>query len=174
MKLQVDSNGHIIVKGERQASEQKRVHFHLTFPVPVDSNTEKLAGKFDCGILYVTIPKQITQENKESETEKAENSHVNERAEENHDSHETNADSEGRDHTQHASHTEQAEVRNENENEHIREFSEQAIRKWEQEPILRSAVEVLKNNKGIVITAVIAFSLGLYISRKFQFSEAAP
>ncbi|KAJ1378448.1 HSP20-like chaperone [Sesbania bispinosa] len=92
-----DSHGRIVVKGERQANEQKRVRFQLTFPAPVDSDMEKIAGNFDGGILYVTVPKRIAEENRESETEQAGNGHV-ERAEEN-DSHEPNAANEGRDPT---------------------------------------------------------------------------
>ncbi|KAJ1438964.1 HSP20-like chaperone [Sesbania bispinosa] len=194
VKLQVDSHGRIVVKGERQANEQKRVRFQLTFPAPVDSDMDKIAGNFDGGILYVTVPKRIAQENRESETEQAGNGHV-EREEENNshepnaanegrdpnqhvsqteqqiDSHEPNADNEGRDTSHHVSHTEQEEKRN--ENAHISDFPEQVIRKLEQESMLRSAAEVLRKNKGIVITAVIAFSMGLFVSSKFGFSSAA-
>ncbi|XP_057422173.1 18.0 kDa class II heat shock protein-like [Lotus japonicus] len=173
VKLQVDSYGRIVVKGERQANEQKRVHFQLVFPVPVDSDTDKLAGHFDGGILYVTVPKRVAEEkNQESEAEKAGNGDVAEaeRAQE-HDSHEPVVDHERRDPMpQHENHTEQEEERRRNENPQIQELSEQVIRKWNQESMLRSARVVLIKNKGIVITAVIAFSLGLFISRKFDFS----
>ncbi|MED6174100.1 hypothetical protein PIB30_065700 [Stylosanthes scabra] len=183
VKLQIDSYGRIIVKGERHPNERKRVRFHLTFPVPVDSDTDKVAGKFDAGILYVTVPKRITQVNKESEGVKAASSNV-ERAEENkrqeqaangnaeraeHEHREPIADDNvGRDHSQEDSNREQ-EVRR-RENSQIGEFSEGMFRKWEHEPVVRNAVEVLKKNKGIVITAVIAFSLGILISRRFQSS----
>ncbi|GAU32819.1 hypothetical protein TSUD_208870, partial [Trifolium subterraneum] len=170
VKLQVDSSGRIVVKGERQASEQKRVNFHLSFPAPEDAEVDKIAGKFDGGILYVTLPKRIVQEkNKQSDTEETGISSV-ERAEE-HDSHKTSADSdvEGRDHNQHAGHEVHEEERNigheeheeeRNENAHMTNFSGQVTRKWDQETMLRTAVDVLSKNKGIVVTAVIAFSLG--------------
>ncbi|RDY11908.1 Protein QUIRKY, partial [Mucuna pruriens] len=157
-----------------QVNEWKRVHFRLTFPEPVNSNMDKIAGNFDGGILYVIVPKQVKQENKESEIAKTGNGEVEraeendrhqhgngevERAEENdRHRHTPNADEGRRDSSQHGNHTEQ-EV-NRNESEHIRDFSEQVIKNWEQESMLRSAVEVLRKNKGIVITAVIAFSLG--------------
>ncbi|KAK7388974.1 hypothetical protein VNO78_23805 [Psophocarpus tetragonolobus] len=196
VKLQVDSYGRIVVTGDRHVDEWKRVHFRLTFPEPLDSDVNKIAGKFDGGILYVTVPKQLIRQNKESETakngdgeierakgndshqhrngaveragKKDSHQHGNgeiERAGENH-SYATNVD-EGRGGlSQHENHTEQEVKRN--ENEHIREFPEQVIRKWDQESILRGAVDVLRKNKGIVITAVIAFSLGLFVSRKFN------
>lgn len=208
VKLQVDSSGRIVVKGERQVSEQKRVRFHLSFPEPDDSEIDNIAGKFDGGILYVNLPKRIVQEkNKASDTEKA-GIHDVERAAEN-DSHTANADDERRDHNQHVGRVEHEEDHNQhdghveheddhnqhvghethendhnqqvgheeheykrNENVHMGDFSEQVMRKWDQETMLRSALDVLMKNKGIVATAVIAFSLGMYVSSKFQFSEA--
>lgn len=169
MKLQVDSSGRITIRGERKANERKNVHFQLTFPVPEDSDVDKIAGKFDNGILSVTVPKRIAKENKASGIEEASNADVK-RAEENKNQ-EPNADNEGRDPSQHDSQRQKDEKSH--ENAHVGDFSEQLTRKWEQEPMLRSALEVLRKNKGIVITAVIAFSLGVLVSHKFQFSAAS-
>ncbi|XP_027368828.1 22.0 kDa heat shock protein-like [Abrus precatorius] len=162
VKLQVDSYGRILVRGERQENERKRVHFRLTFPVPVDSDVDKIAGRFDGGILYVTVPKGIVQQQKGNETENAEHGAVEGAKED--DSPAPNADEGRRDPSQHGNHTEQEVKRN--ENQVIGNFPEQVIRMWEQDSMFRSAVEVLMKNKGIVITAVIAFSLGVFISRK--------
>lgn len=160
MKLQVEGSGYIVVRGERQVNEEKRVRFELTFPPPKDSDMDKIAGKFDAEILYVTITKRTAQGNKEPDTVKAANGSVR-RAEENH--------YEGRDHRQQNCH---GEEERRNETSRIGGFAEELIRKWEKEPsILRSAVDVLSTNKGIVITAVLAFSLGLLVSRKFQSSS---
>lgn len=183
MKLQVNSYGRIVVSGERNLNEWKHVHFRLTFPAPLNSDMDKIAGKFDGGILYVYVPKQVTHQNKESATAKVGNRKVErseekdrhqhgngevERAAEN-DSHAPNAD-EGRiGPNQHDNHIEHEVKRH--ENEHIGEFPEQVIRNWHQESALRSALGVLRENKGIVITAVIAFSLGLLVSRKFNGSS---
>ncbi|XP_020225758.1 uncharacterized protein LOC109807613 [Cajanus cajan] len=195
VKLQVDSYGRILVSGERQVNEWKHVQFRLNFPEPVDSDMDKITGKFDGGVLYVTVPKRVTQQNKESEAAKAGNSQVeraendshnrngeDEKAEEN-DSHQhgngkverleendrqapNNADVGRRDPSQHDNHAGQEIKRN--ENEHIGDFPEQVMRNWDQESMLRTAAGILRKNKGIVITAVIAFSLGLLISRKFN------
>ncbi|CAJ1944034.1 unnamed protein product [Sphenostylis stenocarpa] len=227
VKLQVDSYGRIVVMGERKINEWKQDYFRLTFPAPVDADMDRIAGKFDGGILYVTIPKQVTQHSKENKIRKAESGKVEsveesgshrhgngeveraeendshrcgngkvERAEENDnrrhgngkveiaeendshrhengkveraeesDSHASN-DHEGRRDPSHDKHTEQEVKRN--ENKYIAEFPEQVIRKWEQESMLRGAVEVLRKNKGIVVTAVIAFSLGLFVSQKLN------
>lgn len=51
-------------------------------------------------------------------------------------------------------------------------FSAENIKKWEEDNgILRSAREVLRKNKGIVITAIVAFSLGMLVSHKFETGE---
>ncbi|XP_019460195.1 PREDICTED: inactive protein RESTRICTED TEV MOVEMENT 2-like [Lupinus angustifolius] len=168
VNLQVDSSGSIIVRGDRKVNDWKSVHFQLIFPVPEDSDADKIAGKFDAGILYVTAPKQIARETKESEIQEIPNGNV-ERAEEN-ENQELNAGNKVRDPSQDDNQRENEVPRNENAD--IGEFSEQLIRKWEQDPMLRNAVEVLRKNKGIVITAVIAFSLGILVSHKFQFSSA--
>ncbi|TKY73420.1 Inactive protein RESTRICTED TEV MOVEMENT 2 [Spatholobus suberectus] len=77
VKLQVDgSTGRIIVEGERQTNEQKRVHFELTFPVPADSDMDNISGNFDSEILHVYVPKRTSQEHRESEIEKASNGNV--------------------------------------------------------------------------------------------------
>ncbi|CAL0307217.1 unnamed protein product [Lupinus luteus] len=167
VNLQVNSSGSIIVRGDRKVNEWKSVHFQLTFPVPEDSDADKIAGKFDAGILYVTVPKRIAKENKESEIQEIPNGNV-ERAEED-ENQELNAGNKVRDPSQNDNQRENEVQRN--ENAHIGDYSEQ-LRKLEQEPVLRNAVEVLRKNKGIVITAVIAFSLGILVSRKLQFSSA--
>ncbi|KAI4336035.1 hypothetical protein L6164_014611 [Bauhinia variegata] len=245
VKLLVDSSGKITTRGEKQVSKEKRVRFVLSFPAPINSDVNNIAGKFDGEILYVTIPKRNVQETKESGAEKAASDHVG-RAEENKREEKQNIDSDGRDYSQHVSHTEQEEARNEksdmegrdetqdgyprekeetgndnadsegrdqiqhgyqreqeetrndnaadinggrdystqhgyhrkkeerrNGNAYMGGFPEELVRKWEQEPnILRSAVKILRKNKRIVVTAVLAFSLGLLVSRKFQSSTA--
>ncbi|XP_054792969.1 inactive protein RESTRICTED TEV MOVEMENT 2-like [Prosopis cineraria] len=172
VKLQVEGSGYIIVRGERQVNEEKRVHFELIFPVPKDSDTDKIAGKFDGEILYVTITKRPAQENTETEAAMAANGSVRS-PEENY-----KREDHGADHNQQRGHNTQHDLHREEEIRrkevtHVGSFSEELIRKWEKEPtILTSAVKVLRQNKGIVITAVLAFSLGLLVSRKFQSSTA--
>jgi len=186
VKLQVDSYGRIVVQGERQINAWKHDHFRLTFPAPLDSDMDRIAGKFDAGVLYVTIPKQVTQDSTVSELRKVGNGKVG-RAEENGSHRLGNGeverarenDSQGHGNgkveraeendshaSQHDKDREQEVKRNENGS--ITEFPEQVIRKWEQESMLRGAAEVLKENKGIVVTAVVAFSLGLLVYRKFN------
>ncbi|KHN19377.1 hypothetical protein glysoja_012297 [Glycine soja] len=48
-------------------------------------------------------------------------------------------------------------------------YSKKLTRKLEQKrDMSRALVEVLMRNKGVVTTAVVAFSFGLYVSNKFH------
>lgn len=173
VKLQVEGSGHIIIGGGRQVNEEKHVRFELVFPVPKDSDMDKIAGKFDGEILYVTITKRSNNAQGTKETKTAKATASNEgtvgRAEE-HRHEEHRAVNERRDQR----HDEEERGRNETDVHHrIGNFSQDLIRKWENEPsILTSAVEVLSKNKRVVITAVLAFSLGWLVCRKFQSSTS--
>lgn len=47
-------------------------------------------------------------------------------------------------------------------------FSKEEVEKWAKETSqVGWAIKILKRNKGIVLTAMIAFCLGVYVSRKF-------
>lgn len=176
VKLQVEGSGFITVRGERQVNEEKRVHFELVFPVPKDSDTDKITGKFDGEILYVTIIKRESasaQENLKTESAKPQNGTSVRRQEENHKRDEQHSadDNQQRDHNRQEDH--RMEEKRRNEITQVGGFTQELIRKWEKEPtILSGAVKVLRQNKGIVITAVLAFSLGLLVSHKFQSSTA--
>ncbi|KAK7304593.1 hypothetical protein VNO77_42476 [Canavalia gladiata] len=138
VKLQIDgSSERIIVKGERQANEEKRVRFEVTFAVPTDSDMDNINGNFASEILYVYVPKR----NRAIETEKVSNSIVESAEEIENEEHEKDREKE--------------EIENENA---------ELTRKWEQEcDMSKTAVEILRRNKGIVITAVVAFSFGFAI-----------
>ncbi|KAF3437782.1 hypothetical protein FNV43_RR20538 [Rhamnella rubrinervis] len=48
-------------------------------------------------------------------------------------------------------------------------FPEDSVKKWEDaEGGLRSAMKTLRENRGIIVTALLAFSLGVLLSRRFQ------
>lgn len=184
MKLEVNTaTGHLTVTGETQVNENEFKYFEENFTIPANSDVDKITGQFDDGeILYVTVPKvvavvqekkepEIVQEKKEAEIEQnqniegegaaaAENTHL--RAPNNNDGKYTHKD-DGKD-----------DGKNDAESNKLLGnarifFSPENIRKWEDDNgILRSAMEVLNKNKGIVITAIVAFSLGMLVSRKFE------
>ncbi|KAK7354201.1 hypothetical protein VNO80_19660 [Phaseolus coccineus] len=170
VSLQVDgSSGHIIVKGERYTNEQKRVHFELKFAVPADADMENISGNFDNEILHVHVPKRGSQEHRESGIEKASNGHFERPHETESEEHDGVKEDYGtqRYHTAHDEDSENEERRNKYTHK-MDDYSENLTRKWEQKHISRAIVEVLVRNKGVVTTAILAFSFGLYVSHKFH------
>ncbi|KAL6583959.1 hypothetical protein OROMI_003248 [Orobanche minor] len=191
-KVRVDVNftaNHLTITGERQVNDREHVYIEEDFPIPPNSDVDKISGKFDGEFLYVTVPKVVAtvQENKvpeivevmEPETVEArkgpeiaeamepeiiENQRVNaDRAAENTLAKNNNQKSRNK-----YEGTNAAEPNRLLGNARIF-FSKETIRKWEEDNgILRSAKEVLSKNKGMVITAVVAFSLGMLVSRKFE------
>ncbi|PRQ16110.1 putative HSP20-like chaperone [Rosa chinensis] len=215
VKLEVNTTeGHLTVTGERQVNVREHVYIEENFPIPANSDVDKITGKFDGEILYVTVPKvvAVVQENKEPEIVEAkepeiivakkepemveakmepeivqpkkepeivqekqrpeiiENQKVEavQAAENTHLRAPKNNDGKYRDKYDG---TNDAQPNRLLGNARIY-FSPENIRKWEEDKgILRSAMEVLSKNKGMVITAIVAFSLGMLISQKFKTGE---
>ncbi|XP_059441023.1 uncharacterized protein LOC132173526 [Corylus avellana] len=205
VKLHIDSQGQMIVGGERKVNEEKYVYFEQTFTVPENTVVDQISGKFDGEFLYVTVPKQAVVEEEieyvdhgmistaqENEHEKPTNyenelgkptnyenelgkptNYENELGKptnyENELGKPTNYDdklSSRDDRHQHGNIHGSRQSEEEKGNSHLG-FPEENIRKWENESIiiLRMVVNMVKRNKGIVITALLAFSLGVLVSR---------
>ncbi|KAB2633483.1 inactive protein RESTRICTED TEV MOVEMENT 2-like [Pyrus ussuriensis x Pyrus communis] len=174
------SAGHITISGERQVNGKKTEYFEQNFTLPPNSDVDKITGKFDGEILYVTVPTVATaveEQRKEPETE-YENVQGGAAAVTEPPQIEKNENVEGlrpKNEGEHGSNKvdgiKYGEIRKllGEGNRHIF-FSAEDIRKWEEEGgnIIRTAMEMLNKNKGIVMTAVVAFSLGMLVSRKFQ------
>ncbi|XP_020231990.1 uncharacterized protein LOC109812438 [Cajanus cajan] len=179
VELQVDSStGRIFVKGERQTDEHKCFRFELAFPLPADSDMDNISGNFDSEteILHVYVPKRSSQEHRETDDEIQNVSNGNvERPQEIESDHEYhNAVNEERDHSPHDWGREKEEIKNENAH-NIEGFSDGLTRRKlvQKHNVSRALVEVLMRNKGVVGTAIMAFSFGLYVSHKFH-SWSAP
>lgn len=177
VKLEMNTTaGHITVTGEAQVNQNQFKYFEENFTIPANSDVDKITGKFDGEILYVTVPKvvavveerkepEIVQEKKEAEIVQNQNiegaaaaENTQPRAPNNNDGKNTHKD-DG---------TNDAESNKLLGNTRIL-FSPEKIRKWEDDNgILRSAMEVLNKQKGVIITAILAFSLGMLVSRKFE------
>lgn len=173
------SAGHITVSGHRQVNEKKSEYFEQNFTIPPNSDVDKITGKFDGEILYVTVPKvaAVVEEKKEAEPEienqnveetaatepaKSENKNVEGAAAEN--IHLTRPKNDG----QHSNKDDGASKKLSGNNNDRIFFSLENIRKWDEheDGILKTAMEMLRKNKGIVITAAVAFSLGMLVSRQ--------
>ncbi|KAI5433575.1 hypothetical protein KIW84_020750 [Lathyrus oleraceus] len=63
LRVQVTSTRVLRVSGERQMNEKNWRRFRKEFSLPSHSDTSKISAKFEAGILYVTLPKLINQQN---------------------------------------------------------------------------------------------------------------
>lgn len=60
MKLKVnDYERKITISVKRKESENKCIHFKQAFDAPADSNTKKISAKFEKGLLFVILPKDL-------------------------------------------------------------------------------------------------------------------
>ena len=192
MKIQIISSGVIKVNGERPVNEYKYVRFELNFEVPKNSNSDAITAKFDGEILYITVPKHVVEEKKEPEPEPEpqpqpqpqpepepepepepagiKDQSVNGTPKEN--THKKPNDEEAKKKDEQGLGNGQVHERKKKEEIHRNapmRFSADTVRRWEGETsYLESMMEILSKNKAIVVTAMLAFSLGMLISRKFE------
>lgn len=154
MKLQVDyQTNQLMASGERWVSELKYIRFKQTFKLPNNSDIEKITAKFEGEILYVIVPKvkeqkeEPKEENGTASTVAEEN--VNEKPNKGDDKQGENIDGE----------------RNKQCEGVDKVFKEKL---GPDAGLLECVISKLRKNKGIVMTAVLAFSLGVFITQKFE------
>lgn len=189
IKLNVDGSGNVKATGQRQVNEDKIIYFDQSFKLPENSDVDKISGKFEGEILYVTVPKKAVEEKREHETVKENVSDrakqikhekpINDESLNRDDQHHHHRDYPGNIHG-HDSETEKrsntgniqghdSETEKRSNRNAPMGFSREIIEGWENESgLLGSAVKMLKRNKGIVMAAVLAFSLGVLVTRKLE------
>ncbi|KAJ4972594.1 hypothetical protein NE237_005768 [Protea cynaroides] len=139
VKLEVVNNGIVTVRGERQLSENKYKRFKQDYSLPIDSDIEKISGKFDGGLLFVIIPKiefEIEEEPKEQH-------YIAKRI----------AD----ELKQKISKTEATIIAKKPKKDEKEKFG-----------FAESATEMIISNKGMVLAAVLGFTVGMYLSYKLR------
>ena len=164
MKLQVDyETNTVLVNGERQVSELKFIRFEQTFKLPKNSDTGKITGNFEDEILHVTVPK--VKEQKEEPKKKEEKGTYRKVVEEN----VKEKASKGDDDKQGGDHGPSLENINGERNKQSEGVDKVFQEKlWYDAGLLERVILKLRNNKGIVMIAILAFSLGVFITRKFE------
>lgn len=146
-------------------NENKYSFFEKTFNVPDNSDIKKISGKFETEMLYVTVPKQVIEEKKEPFPE-IENRTANGIGEENkHEKLNNKKENTNEDSNKHG-HGDEKENEKSNDREGLHEYIREKGGK--QASLLKNVVMEFKNNKGIVITAILAFALGVLVAHKFE------
>ncbi|KAG2617094.1 inactive protein RESTRICTED TEV MOVEMENT 2-like [Panicum virgatum] len=65
-RVQVDGVGRLTVRGQR-ADGGKHSRFSKTFQLPAASNLDSITGRFDAGVLTLTVPKKVVDDAKPKE-----------------------------------------------------------------------------------------------------------
>ncbi|KAJ9140421.1 hypothetical protein P3X46_031071 [Hevea brasiliensis] len=169
VKLQVDTrSGQITVSGERLANNNKYIYFEKKFKAPENSDIDKITGKFDGDILYVNLPKQVQRKEPKNERE---NNNIEGGVKK--DS-EQEKPSEARERSSEKMNEEEERKKKEESKKgsSVDEFGRETIEKWgadqSSDSVVEKAMGILMKNKSILLTAVLAFSLGILVSRKFD------
>ncbi|XP_040987290.1 17.1 kDa class II heat shock protein-like [Juglans microcarpa x Juglans regia] len=138
IQFQITGSGNLMISGERKVHEDKIVYFEQTFTMPKNTNMDEISGEFRGKFLYVIVPKQAVEEK---------------RAEENVEGNVSGSQRED-------------ELKSKG-NVNVG-FSGETTKdlKNESETNSKNVVEMLKKNKGILMTAILAFSLGVLVTCK--------
>lgn len=121
--------------------------------LPENTNMDKINGKFDGNFLHVTVPRRsVVEENKQQQrrsenyTNRIGDMSVNE---------ETN---------RHGENPIKHEEQHGNHEQHHGEVISNETKNWEKEDgPLEMATKFLKKNKGVIVSVVIAFSIGVLV-----------
>ncbi|XP_022735955.1 inactive protein RESTRICTED TEV MOVEMENT 2-like [Durio zibethinus] len=176
LKLELASTGHITISGEKIVDENKRIYFEQTFALPENSDMENISGKFDGDFLHVTVPRKsvVEEENKQQESGNGNSNSIGEKisAQEEPNKHGENQSEHEEGHGDLHERCCDDEAKGEmisNETCRVAGFPKEMIRKWEQEDgPLEMAMKFLKKNKGVILSVVIAFSIGVLVYRTFE------
>nr|GEX95512.1 inactive protein restricted TEV movement 2-like [Tanacetum cinerariifolium] len=184
LKLQLDNQTHIVVSGERQVRENIYKRFEQRFELPNNAHIEKITGKLDGEILYISVPKKVEHEHQETKQDGIHGgkmamsdpahapasvpaSDVDEDEDDDDDDDDQEEKSDANEHeNENEEESDNKDEKDLERNKHHMVFDED----WGKEAdlYLRLAIEKLRKNKGIVMTAIFAFSLGLLVTQKFQ------
>lgn len=153
----------------------KCIYFEQTFQLPENSDMDNISGKFDGDFLHVTVPKKsLVEENKQQESHGNENyaNSIGETSvQEEPNNQSKHEEGHGNLHQQLCDDDEAKGKMVGKEACRVASFPKDTIRKWEQEEgSLEMAMKFLKNNKGVVLSVVIAFSIGVLVCRTFESS----
>ncbi|KAK4735309.1 hypothetical protein R3W88_009570 [Solanum pinnatisectum] len=155
VKLQVDIFGNIMVSGERKVREYKSIRFQKSWKAPEKSKSEDTSVRLEDGILYVIIPKEVPENNEHHETANHSSGHEDNQEKDTEEIELSNGD---------VSEQKENDIQGLSEDE---EFHDAKMAKKKHEVgIVVAGKEIQRKNKSIVITAVLAFSFGVFISKK--------
>ncbi|XWS48065.1 hypothetical protein CRYUN_Cryun13aG0040400 [Craigia yunnanensis] len=175
VRIEPASAGHIKIEGERIVNENKCIYIDHTFPLPENSDTKNIVGKFEGDHLHITVPKIIVEENKEEGSENIGNGNSTNAEESSQEEEEEESNNNGENQTKHEQghgaaiwkgHVGNKKGMSRDQSCRVASFPEKMIKKWEEnDSPLEITIKCLTRNKGVVLSVVISFSIGVWVSK---------
>lgn len=138
MRIRADSDDHVIVSGERQANDNTILHFAQAYKVPEDSNIQETRAILEDETYYVIIPKKLDSKDENPAS-------TSDQTEE---------------------HRDQESVSDGDESNQNRE--ESAKEEPSDTNLMKKLAKMIKKKRCLVLTALVALSLGLLVSHRSQ------
>ncbi|CAN4086067.1 unnamed protein product [Withania somnifera] len=141
----------------------KFIRFQKSMKAPEKSKCEDSSARLEDGILYIIIPKELPENNERHEAAVSTSDHE-ENQQKNREEVESNLNGDD---------TDQRENDKEAGLSDEEEFHDAKMaNKWHESHLVAAGKQILWKNKNIVITALIAFSFGVYVSHKCQTNKS--
>ncbi|OWM90436.1 18.5 kDa class I heat shock protein-like [Punica granatum] len=148
--LRTEGSNQVNISGKRMASDHKFVYFDETFDLPENSDIQRTSWKLEAGLLTVTIPKRpVPLPEDEYDRPKIDEAGTGNNADEK----ESVADT---------SRIESKEPKEEKSGEAQNEKESCS----ESNNLFSWGIATISNNKTVILTAFLAFSLGMFTSLK--------
>ncbi|XVE56996.1 hypothetical protein DITRI_Ditri04bG0056100 [Diplodiscus trichospermus] len=144
VRIELASDDHIKIEGERIVNENKCIYMDQTFKIPKNTDINNIGGKFEGERLLITFPK-IIEENKQEDSGIIGNGNTSNNVEE-------------------SSHEEEEEKETNNNHENQTELRDRNTKRKSSDSPLETAIKCLGRNKR-VLSLVISFSIGVLVSK---------
>ncbi|KAL0292104.1 UNVERIFIED_CONTAM: class I heat shock protein 1 [Sesamum calycinum] len=155
VRVRADGNGYVVVSGERETNCNKAIRFEESFKVPADSNIEETSAIFEDEIFYITIPKK-----KDAPSVRGGN--------QNNVSDDSDNDNSGNTNNNACDQRHQGTAQQEEEDDEEEFHDAELAHNWNESSLLEKLPKKLKENRTVVLTAILAFSLGFLVSHCCQ------
>ncbi|XP_022737323.1 uncharacterized protein LOC111290271 [Durio zibethinus] len=131
VRIELPSADHIKIEGERIVNENKCIYIDQTVPLPENSDTENIVGKFKGEHLHITVPKRMVEQNKEEESKNGNGNKSSAEGGSSQEEEESNDNGENKRKHEHG-HVAAKQSHDSNETRRVASFPEESIKKWEE------------------------------------------
>ncbi|XVE57000.1 hypothetical protein DITRI_Ditri04bG0056400 [Diplodiscus trichospermus] len=143
--------GYVTISGERKVNDDKSIYFGQALRLPKNLDMNKIAQQFEDEMLCLTFPKRVEENNENGNPdaeEKAREKPISDEDQRKHDGH---------------GHAQENEEQSKQDDDHVVTVHKDMRKTGSR---LERAIDLLKSN--IVLTVVLAFLLGMFVSRRFE------